>query len=124
MLLVPVLEAVGIACFLVGLSFLALHLLFVDGPSLQLLRSPLLRRPQPLQAGHLVQLLKLLDQLQVAGHDTGGGGGRTLEEKSVTLAGAATSGVASSHRGHHHSVGSSPKREEKEIRMKTREPAP
>lgn len=74
MLLVLVLEAVDIACLLVRLSFLALHLLFINGPSLQLLRAPLLRRPQPLQAGHLVQLLKLLDQLQVAGHDAGGVG--------------------------------------------------
>lgn len=74
MLLVLVLEAVGTACLLVSLSLLALHLLFIDGPSLQLLRAPLLRRPQPLQAGHLVQLLKLLDQLQVAGHGAGGVG--------------------------------------------------
>lgn len=73
-LLVFLLEAVGTASFLVSLSFLALHLLFVDGPSLQLLRSPLLRRAQPLQAGRLVQLLKLLDQLQVVGHDAGRGG--------------------------------------------------
>lgn len=75
-LLALLLEAVGAACFLLRLSLLALHLLLVDGPPLQLLRSPLLRRPQPLQAGHLVQLLKLLDQLQVAGHDAGGGGRR------------------------------------------------
>lgn len=74
MLLVILREAVATAGFLVSLSFLALHLLFVDGPSLQLLRTPLLRRPQPLQAGRLVQLLKLLDQLQVVGHDAGAGG--------------------------------------------------
>lgn len=73
-LLVFLLEAGGAARFPVSLSFLALHLLFVDSPPLELLRPPLLRRAQPLKAGHLVQLLKLLDQLQVVGHGAGGGG--------------------------------------------------
>lgn len=69
------LEVVGIASLLVGLSLLVLHLLLVHSPSLQLLGPPLLGRPQPLQTWHLVQLLQLLDQLQVVGHGARGGGG-------------------------------------------------
>lgn len=66
--LVGLRQAAGAAALLVGLPLLALHLLLVHGPPLELLRAPLLGRPQPLQAGHLVQLLQLLDQLQVVGH--------------------------------------------------------
>lgn len=70
------LEAVGVACLLVSLSLLVLHLLFIHSPSLQLLGTTLLGGPQPLQAGHLVQLLQLLDQLQVVGHGAGRGWGQ------------------------------------------------
>lgn len=66
--LVGLRQAARATALLVGLPLLALHLLLVHGPPLELLRAPLLGRPQPLQAGHLVQLLQLLDQLQVVGH--------------------------------------------------------
>ena len=66
---------VVVACFLVRLALLVLHLLLVYGPSLQLLGTALLGCPQPLQTWHLVQLLQLLDQLQVVGHGAGGRGG-------------------------------------------------
>lgn len=66
------LEVVGVASLLVSLSLLVLHLLLIHGPSLQLLRTPLLGRSQSLHTGHLVQLLQLLDQLHMAGHDAGG----------------------------------------------------
>lgn len=61
-------QASPAATLLVGLALLALHLLLVGGPALELLRPSFLGRPQTLQAGHLVQLLQLMQQLQVVGH--------------------------------------------------------
>lgn len=124
------LEVVGVASLLVSLSLLVLHLLLVQRPSLQLLGTPLLGRPQPLQTGHFVQLLQLLDQLQVVGHTaTRGGRGTAVVDgwwrgeveggKSMFLARAAPSAVASSHHRHHHPFSSSKRPEETERERET-----
>lgn len=97
------LEIAGVATLLVRLALFVLHLLLINSPSLQLLSAALLGRPQPLQAGHLVQLLQLLDQLQVVGHGAKREGRQECVERwSVILARAAPSAMASTHQHHHH----------------------
>lgn len=103
-------EIVGIASLLVSLSFLVLHFLLVHGPSFQLLGAALLCRPKPLQTGHLVQLLQLLDELQVVGHgaqrwrvdSSSGWCWRGKRGECVLLARAAPPAVTSFHFPHYH----------------------